>query len=240
MQRQKYALVTGGSGGIGAEIAHRLSAEGWTVAIGYYKQEQTALALAEEIGGIALCADFSDPQQAAALADRAADAFGRLDLLVNNAGISVTGLFQELSQAETDRLYTINLLSAVACTRSAVRHMLRAHNGCILNISSIWGEAGGACETDYSVTKAGLIGLTKALARELGPSGIRVNCISPGVIDTPMNGNLSADTIESLKNETALCRIGTPADIADAVCFLASQQASFITGQVLRIDGGLL
>ena len=168
------------------------------------------------------------------------DTFGQPDVLINNAGVSSQQLFTDVTEEEYDRIMDTNLKGPFLCTKEVLPGMIYRKSGCIINISSMWGQVGGSCETIYSASKAGLIGLTKALAKEEGPSGIRVNCIAPGVIDTKMNAMHSEETMQALKEETPLERIGTPQDIANAALFLASDQASFITGQVLGVNGGMI
>lgn len=232
------ALVTGASGGIGSAIARRLAADGYTVALHYYKGKSAAEELAAELGGIAVDADISDFSQIDRMVDTVIEKLGSIDLLVCNAGVSVTGLFQDITDAGAMRLFAVNVGGVMHTAKRALPSMLRRHSGNIITVASIWGEVGAACEVHYSASKAAVIGFTKALAKEVGPSGIRVNCVSPGVIDTPMNAAHSAETMAELADETPLGRIGSPMDIADAVSFLASGQASFITGQILPVNGG--
>jgi 3-oxoacyl-[acyl-carrier protein] reductase len=233
-----FALVTGASRGIGAAAARRLAKDGYTVAVHCHRQTERAQALADEIGGIAVQADLSDFPALDRMAAEVLQRFGRLDLLVNNAGVSVTGLFQDISDADEARLLRVNAAAPMRLTKRVLPAMLHRHSGCIVNIASVWGEVGAACEVQYSASKAAVIGFTRALAKEVGPSGIRVNCVSPGVISTDMNACHSAETMQALAEETPLCRIGTPEDVADAVAFLASDRAKFITGQILPVNGG--
>lgn len=234
----KKVLVTGGSRGIGAECVRKFSAQGDEVAFVYNKSHSAAEKLADETGAIAICADISSTNEAKRAVKKAAELLGGIDILVNNAGIAHIGLFTDITDAEWEHICSTNLSSAVYISREAVKYMISAHFGRVINIGSVWGRAGASCEVAYSATKAGLRGLTRALAKELGPSNITVNCIEPGVIDTDMNAALSDDVRTDLIDETPLCRIGTPADVADAVLFLASDSASFITAQILGIDGG--
>ncbi|MBQ4121998.1 MAG: SDR family oxidoreductase, partial [Clostridia bacterium] len=170
--------------------------------------------------------------------EKAAEILGGIDILVNCAGISQIKLFTDLSDNDIARMVQINLTAAMTVTQTAAPYMIRNHSGRIVNIGSMWGKTGASCEVHYSATKAALEGFTKALAKELGPSRITVNCIEPGVIETPMNASLDEETVQGLIDETPLMRLGTPSDVANAVLFLASDKASFITGQILGVDGG--
>lgn len=232
------ALITGASRGIGATAARRLSEDGYTVLIHCCRRTDLANALADELGGYALTADLSDLSQTDRLSKTVLEQFGTPDLLVNNAAVSITGLYQEISDTDAEMLFSVNLLSMMRLTKRLLPGMISRKSGNIINIASVWGETGAACEVHYSASKAGVIGFTKALAQEVGPSGIRVNCVSPGVIDTNMNRMHSAETMRLLADETPLCRIGTPEEAAEAIAFLASERAGFITGQVLGVNGG--
>jgi 3-oxoacyl-[acyl-carrier protein] reductase len=232
----KKALVTGSSRGIGAETARELARRGWQVSLNYLNAETEALALARELDCPAFRADVSDPEQVRAMFD----ALGPCDLLVNNAGVAWTGLLTDMTDAEWRRLFAVNVDGMFYCCRRAIPHMVRQKSGCIVNLASILGVSGGSCETAYSATKGAVIAFSRALAKELGPSGIRVNCVAPGAIDTRMLGNLSAPEKSALADATALCRLGTPGDVARVVAFLASEDAGFITGQVIGADGALV
>ena len=234
----RRVLISGGSRGIGAECVRRFSALGDAVAFIYNKSAAAAQKLAAETGAIAICADVSDSVSARCAVDEATIALGGIDILVNNAGIAHIGLFTDITDDEWRRLCDTNLSSAVYLSREASKRMIRQHSGSIVNIGSVWGRAGASCEVAYSATKAGLRGFTRALAKELGPSGITVNCIEPGVIDTEMNACLDNETRASLAEETPLGRLGTAGDVAAAIEFLTSPNASFITGQIIGIDGG--
>ena len=233
---QKTALITGGSRGIGAACARQLARDGYRVVINYCRSAAAAQALAEEIGGTAVCADVADSAQVARLFDAA----GEVDVLVCCAGVAWQGLLQDMTDEAWRRLFAVNTDGVFYCCRRAIPTMVRRRAGSIVTVSSMWGEAGASCEAAYSASKAAVIGLTKALARELGPSGIRVNCVSPGVIDTDMNRGHSAQTMAALREETPLGTLGTPEDVAQAVSFLVSDRARFITGQVLGVSGGFL
>ena len=229
----KKALVTGGSGGIGEAVCRKLAEDGYFVYIAYSSSEGKARKLAAEIGGEAVGFDVAD----SAAVKKAAVDIGALDLLVNNAGISEIDLFTSISEEKSSRIMSVNLIGAMNCARSVLPDMIYRKSGCIINISSMWGQCGASCEVDYSASKAGLIGFTKALAREAAPSGIRVNCISCGFIDTKMNGELSQSDRQAVIDEIAACRAGTPQDIANTVSFLADARSDYINGQVIRVDG---
>lgn len=196
------------------------------------------MALQQQYGMIPLAADFRQPDAPEQLAEAVLQQAGTIDVLVNNAAISVVNLFQCVTKAEQAAIYQVNLLAPVALTRALLPSMLHQHHGNIIHLTSIWGELGASCEVDYSVTKGAMIAFTKSLAKEVAPSGIRVNAVSPGVIDTDMNAHLSAEDRKVLAEETPLQRIGRPEEVAEAVCFLASERAAFITGQVLSVNGG--
>ena len=237
----KVALVTGASGGIGSAIAVALAQNGYAVAIGC-RNTAAGEAVAEQIramGGTALVcpADVSDAQSVHTMV-ASARTLGEIDLLVPAAGIAYQNLFQYTDEATYDRIMDTNVKGAYLAAKEVLPHMISRQSGSIIFLSSIWGEVGGSLEVVYSASKAALIGLTKALAKEVGPSGIRVNCVSPGVIRTPMTTPLGEETLDALADETPLCRIGAPEEVADAVVFLASEGASFITGQILSVNGG--
>ena len=231
-------LITGGSRGIGAACVRAFVAQGDRVAFLYRSQKARAEALAEEIGAIAIRADITDPDAAMAAVAQAESVLGGIDVLVNNAGIAQIKLFTDLSPLEWRTMLDTNLSGAFYVTQAAVKGMIAKKRGRVINIGSMWGKIGASCEVHYSASKAGLRGMTMALAKELGPSGITVNCIEPGVIETEMNAALDDETRMALCEETPLCRLGAPEEVAAAVCFLASEQAGFITGQVLGVDGG--
>jgi 3-oxoacyl-[acyl-carrier protein] reductase len=241
----RHVLVTGGSRGIGAATARAFAQAGWSVSLNYFHSREQAQTLAAELsanGGeaVALQADVSDPVQAAALLE-AAEAAGPLDALVCCAGIALP---QQLLTDTTDQQWRqvmgTDLDGVFYTVRAAVPGMVRRKRGSIVTVSSMWGVTGGSCEVAYSAAKAGVIGLTRALAKELGPSHIRVNCVAPGVIDTEMNGHLSREAMDTLGEETPLGRIGTPEEVAQTILFLADERSSFLTGQVLRVDGGMV
>ena len=233
-ERKRTALITGGSRGIGAACARSLTKSGYRIIINYDKSEEAAKNLASELGCSTVQADVSDPVQVS----RMFGEIGDVDILVCCAGIALAKLFTDTSYEEWRHVLAVNLDGTANCCRAAIPHMVHEKDGRIITVSSIWGVTGASCETAYSASKAGVIGLTKSLAKELGPSGITVNCIAPGVIDTDMNATLSPETLKELAEETPLSRIGTPEEVAAAVRFLASEEAAFITGQVLGVTGG--
>ena len=236
----KTVLITGGSRGIGAATARRFAAAGYRVAINYNRSEREALELAEELGGTAVRADVGDPDQVQAMVDNVLDKFCQLDILVCNAGIAQQKLFGDLTNEDWKKIFTVNVEGVFYTIRAALPHMLHRKAGRIVTVSSMWGQVGGSCEVAYSASKAAVIGLTKALAKEIGPSGITVNCVAPGVIATEMNAGLSTEDLEALRNETPLESIGKPEDVAESIFFLASDAARFITGQTLAPNGGLI
>ncbi|MBQ7521530.1 MAG: SDR family oxidoreductase [Clostridia bacterium] len=240
----KTVLVTGASRGIGREIALLFAENGYSVAINYHKSINQAVALKEKInafGGIAelFQADVGNYDEVKIMVDNIHKTFGFIDTLVNNAGISEQLLFTDIFPDKWAKMINTNLTSVYNCCHRVLPEMIRNHKGCIINIASMWGETGGSCEVHYSTAKAGIIGLTKALAKEVGLSNIRVNCVSPGVIMTDMMSAFDEQTIAQLKDETPLYRMGTPQDIANTVLFLADDKSSFITGQIIGVNGGI-
>ena len=238
MNNLQRVLVTGGSRGIGKAIVSGFINSGGQVAFIYEKNDKAADDVVIETGAYAIKCDVSDPYLVSAAVESAVEAMGGIDVLVNNAAISQIGLLSDMSDDEWARIMGVNLSGTFYVTREVSKYMIAQHGGRIINIGSMWGKMGASCEVAYSATKAGIRGFTKALAKELGPSGVTVNCIEPGLINTDMNASLSDDTIEELVEETPLCRLGDPADVANAVLFLASDKASFITGQIIGVDGG--
>ena len=237
----KIALVTGGSRGIGKAISEKLAENGYTVCVNYTKSKELAENLARQIDGFAVCADVSDKSQVKSMVSGIINKFKKIDLLVNNAGISRIDLFDAISDEISENILSTNLGGTLNCSRAVIPYMLSAKSGNIVNISSMWGEVGASCEVDYSASKAGIIGFTKALAKEVGLSGIRVNCVSPGVILTDMNlKTLSESDLNALKDETPLGILGSPEDVAEAVYFFTSEKSRFITGQILGVNGGFI
>ena len=235
----KTALITGASRGIGAATARILAREGWRVAVNYCRSKTEAEALAASLPeAAALPGDVSDAAQAEELVRRTEALLGPVELLVNNAGIALQQLFTDTTEEEWDRLFAVDVKGIFLMSRAVLPGMIRRHSGSIVNVSSIWGLTGASCEACYSAAKAAVIGLTKALAKEVGPSGIRVNCVAPGVIHTEMNDVLSPDTLSALAEDTPLGVLGEPEDVGEAIAFLASEKARFITGQTLSPTGG--
>ena len=235
----KTILISGGSRGIGAALVKGLAAQGYRVAFLYHKSKDAAAAVAAQSGAAAICCDVADPDAVRRAVCEAREALGgSINALISNAGVSHIGLSRDLSDAEWRRILDTNLSGAMYLAREVQGDMIANGGGRMLHIGSMWGKVGASCEVAYSASKAGLRGLTMALAKELGPSHITVNCVEPGVIETEMNAALDGETKQALADETPLCRMGRAEEVADAVLFLASDRASFITGQILGVDGG--
>ena len=242
---ERVALVTGSSRGIGRAIASELARTGYSVCINYIRHREAAESLASELAAagcrtITVQADVADGEAVAEMVRRTERELGHISLLVNNAGIAGQAQFQDITDEMWNRYLAVNLSGARNTIKAVLPHMISEKAGCIVNISSIWGLRGASCEVAYACTKAAIIALTRSLAMELAPSGIRVNCVAPGVINTDMVQVLGQETLQDLAEQTPLGRLGTPEDIAYAVAFLASEKASFITGQVLGADGGFI
>ncbi len=237
---RKSVFITGGSKGIGAACVELFSKNGFAVAFVYGKDNKAAQKLAAKTSALAIKADVSDVEQIEKAFDQARTYFGirSFDVVVCNAGISASGLITDMNEDVVDLLIGINLVGTINISRKAVSHMVEEKKGNIVMISSMWGQRAASCESIYAATKAGIIGFARSLAAELGPSGIRVNVVSPGVIATDMNREYSDEDMSALADETPLGRIGLPDEVAEAVYYLASDKASFINGQVLGVDGG--
>ena len=242
---RKIVLITGGSRGIGAACVRAFAADGYTVVFLYKSSREKAEALAQCLRAegkdvAAYHCDVADAAQVKAVITDILRVYRRIDVLVNCAGIAHVGLFTDMTEAEWDRLFAVNVRSAFSVTKAVLPGMISRQGGAVVNVSSMWGEVGASCEVAYSATKAALIGLTKALAKEVGPSGIRVNCVTPGVIDTDMNAQLTEDDRAALADETPLGRIGNADEVAKTILFLCGEGASFITGQILGVSGGMV
>ena len=240
----KIALVTGGARGIGRAICRTLANDGFKIAINFNNSENEAIALKDELSAVTeveiFKCDISDANAVKEMFSDISRELGNVNVLVNNAGVAEQVLFTDITDEMWQRMINTNLSSAFYCSREALKNMINEKNGVIVNIASMWGEVGASMEVHYSTAKAGLIGMTKALAKEVGLSGVRVNAVSPGVVLTDMMNSFSESDKENLKDETPLNTLGTPEDIAHAVSFLASDKAKFITGQVLSVNGGFV
>lgn len=241
----KTVLITGASKGIGAATAILFAEKGYNVILNYNSSAESALLLEHSLkdngySALAYSADVSKSNDVARMVNDVISRFGKIDVLINNAGIAQQKLFTDISDSDWDKMVSVNLTGTFNCCRAVVPYMVREKRGCIINTSSVWGMTGASCEVHYSAVKAGIIGLTKALAKELGPSGIRVNCVAPGVIGTRMNSGLSVEDLANLADETPLGRIGKTQEVAATSLFLASDDAEFITGQVISPNGGFV
>ncbi len=245
LQDKPVVLVTGASGGIGRATARLFAERGYLTALQSWRHPEAVTDLCREacfVAGAPLCfqVDLTKPEKLQSMVDTVLNKWGRIDVLVNNAGRAQQKLITDVIDREWDDLLALNLSAPFYTCRAVLPDMIRRQTGCIINISSIWGRAGASMEVAYSATKAGLIGLTKALAKEVGPSGIRVNCITPGVIDTAMNEDLPDTVRQDLADQTPLGRLGQPEEVAAAIYYLASAEASFISGQILGVDGAFI
>ncbi len=243
-EKSMVAVITGAGKGIGRATALRLAKDGYKIAVCYNNSRSAAEKTVSDIisaGGTARAykLDITDSQNVNSVIADIEKSFGEIAVLVNNAGIAEQSLFTDITDEMWRKMLDTNLSGAFYCARAVLPFMIHRKRGKIINIASIWGETGGSCEVHYSAAKAGVIGMTKALAKEVGPSGITVNCVSPGVVLTDMTSHFDEDTMNTLKDETPLGRIGTPEDVAGAVSFLASSEADFITGQDLAVNGGM-
>ena len=236
----KTVLITGGSRGIGRAMVEAFSAAGYSVAFTYKSSEKEAFSLAERTGALAICADSAVESDVVAAVKACEDRFGSVDCLVNNAGVSSFSLFTDLTLQQWNEHLAVNLTGAFLYSRAVIPGMVSRKQGRIINITSMWGLVGSSCEVHYSTAKAGLIGMTKALAKELGPSGITVNAIAPGLISTDMNSSLTDEDIAAVADETPLMRVGLPSEVASCALFLAGDGASFVTGEVMNVSGGYI
>lgn len=239
----KTVVITGASKGIGAATAILFARKGYNVVLDYNQSFQSVKLLSSSLTGqgfsvLTVKADVTNRLETDYLISETVSKFGSVDILINNAGICVSGPINELDYHDSDKIFDVNLKGVYNCCKSAVNQMVNQKSGKIINVSSMWGQVGASCEVAYSAAKAGVIGLTKALAKELAPSGITVNAIAPGLIDTSMNSGLTIEEIDCFVSSVPLGRIGTPDDVAAAALFLASDNADYITGQVLGVNGG--
>lgn len=242
---KKTVLITGASKGIGAATAILFAEKGYNVVINYNSSAQSAKLLEQSLNQngystLSYMADVSKVNEVTRMVNDVINKFGGIDVLVNNAGIAQQKLFTDITDSDWEKMVSVNLTGTFNCCRAVVPHMVSKKSGSIINTSSIWGITGASCEVHYSAVKAGIIGLTKALAKELGPSGIRVNCVAPGVIATSMNSGISVEDLNCLSDDTPLCRIGKPHEVATTTLFLASENSEFITGQVISPNGGFV
>ncbi len=241
----KTVVVTGAAGGIGEAISNAFAVNGYNVVLNYNSSKENALKIEKELkekgfSAVSYQADVSFSEQADELMKFAFDKFGSVDILVNNAGIAQQKLFTDITDDDFQKMMSVNVGSVFNCSRAALPFMIHNKWGRIINISSMWGVCGASCEVHYSASKAAVIGMTKALAKEVAPSGITVNCVAPGLIDTKMNSNLDEETVKALCEETPIGRIGSPEDVANAVIFFSNERSSFVTGQILGVDGGFI
>lgn len=235
----KNVLITGASRGIGAECVRKFSDKGYRVFLNYNKSDSEAQELSKKTGAVIVKGDISKSADVEKIKN-IINGYGKLSVLINNAGIAEQKLFSDITENDWDRMFDVNIKSMFLVTKTFLPDMIYEKKGKIINVSSIWGISGASCEVHYSASKAAVIGFTKALAKEVGPSGINVNCVAPGVIDTEMNSHLDSETKFALCEETPLCRMGTAEEIADLIYFLASEKADFITGQIISPNGGIV
>ncbi len=233
-------LIIGGSRGIGAEAVRQFRAAGHDVVFTYHRSELDADALRQETGAAPVRCDVKYSDSVRIAVEKAVSVLGQIDVLICNAAIADFNLIHEIEESRWEEIIDTDLNGVFYCIRYVLPSMISRKDGCIITVGSMWGQVGASCEVAYSAAKAGVIGLTKALAKEAGPSGVRVNCVSPGMIDTEMNAAVDGAAVEAIKEETPLCRIGDPAEVAKTMLFLASDDASFITGQVIAVNGGLV
>ena len=246
MKQNQVVLVTGASGGIGKAVAEKFAQNGYRVAVHYHNGKERAEALQKQLeqqgcSVMTIQADLRDSMQVQAMLEQIERSWGGVDVLVNNAGVEQQKLFTDITDEEWRNMFAVHVDGAFYCARAVLPEMIHRKRGCIINVSSMWGQTGGSCEVHYSAAKGALQAMTKALAKEVGPSGIRVNCVAPGVILTEMNTRMfDQDTLEALKEETPLETLGTTEDVANMIYFLASAEAGFITGQIIGVNGGMV
>ena len=240
MGELKTVFINGGSRGIGEAMVRLFSEKGYRVAFSYFHSQESARVLAKETGAFAVCADSANEADIARAVELVKEKIGTVDILINNAAVSFVGLYTDMTDEGWDKMIAVNLKAPEKYIRLLLPGMISQKRGKIINISSMWGQVGASCEVHYSTTKAAVIGLTRALAKELGPSGITVNAIAPGMIETDMNAHLSDEDKNDIREQTPLMRIGTPRDIALSALFLAEEGGDFITGQVLSPNGGFV
>ena len=233
-------MIIGGSRGIGAEAVRTFCRNGDKVVFTYHKSELEADALRQECGAFPVRCDVKHSDSVRIAVNRAIEAMGQIDVLICNAAIADYNLVTDINETRWEEIISTNLNGVFYAVRHVLPSMISRKSGCIITVGSMWGEVGASCEVAYSASKAGVIGLTKALAKEVGPSGIRVNCISPGLIDTDMNKSVDENSIEEMEEETPLGRMGSPEEVAAVMKYLASDEASFITGQVISVNGGYI
>ena len=236
----KTVLITGGSRGIGKAMVELFSSRGYSVAFTYKSSDDAARELSARTGALAIKADSRVEDEVLSAVEKVKKELGSVEILINNAAVSSFSLLTDVSADEWRDMFSVNVDGAFLYTKAVLSDMIRNHFVKIINVSSMWGVTGSSCEVCYSTTKAALIGMTRALAKEVGPSGINVNCIAPGMIDTEMNAHLSEEDVKAIADETPLMRIGTPSEVAEAAFFLSSDAASFITGQILGVNGGFV
>lgn len=236
----KSVLITGGTRGIGAACAEEFSKKGWNVVINYKSSTDKARNLCQKLGAYAVCADISNSAEVKSMYNELKNSGIRTNCIVNNAGVASDCLFTDISEEEWDRIFNINVKGSFLVTKAFLPDMISRQAGSIVNVASIWGQTGASMEVHYSASKAAIIGMTKALAKEVAPSGIRVNCVCPGYIDTDMNNIYSEEEKADICGEIPLMRTGTPAEAAKVIEFIASDNASYMTGQIIGVNGGWL
>jgi 3-oxoacyl-[acyl-carrier protein] reductase len=236
----KNVLVIGGSRGIGAETVRQFARSGDRVVFTYLRSEIEADAVRQETGAYPVRCDVRHSDSVKIAVDKAVSLLGHIDVLVCNAAVADYNLITDIDESRWGEIIDTNLNGVFYCIKQVLPAMISRKSGCIITLGSMWGQVGASCEVAYSAAKAGVIGLTKALAKEVGPSGIRVNCVSPGMIDTDMNSSVDPEAVAAIEDETPLCRTGKPAEVASVIRYLASDDASFVTGQVVGVNGGLI